>query len=99
MVSTGIATILALLSLIAASCLGVGVGYLTCLTLRLPWNLRGGVVDLFLAASAAVISAYALSAMDAAQGILRSRVSLILVLAAASVVVRHLVRLGFRYSR
>jgi len=99
MIGTSGATILLLVNVIFAGVLGIGAGGLTCLVLRRPWSLKAALLDAVLAVVVAVIAAYAVSAIDNARGVLESRVGLVLAIAAASVVVRHLMRLALRSSR
>jgi hypothetical protein len=98
MIGTTGATVLFLVNVILAGVLGICAGGLTCLVLRRPWSLKAALVDAVLAAVVAVISAYVVSAIDNARGALESRVGLILAIAAASVVVKHLMRLAVRSS-
>jgi hypothetical protein len=98
MIGTNGAAVLLLVNIIFASVLGIGAGGLTCLVLRRPWSLKAALIDAVLAAVVAVIAAYVVSAIDNARGVLDSRVGPVLAIAAASVVVRHLIRLGVRSS-
>jgi hypothetical protein len=96
MIGTTSATVLFLLNVLFASVLGVGAGGITCLVLRRPWGVKDFLIDAALAAVVAVIAAYVVSAVEATRGIWESRVALILAIAVASVVVRHLIRLALR---
>ncbi len=87
-----------LINVLFASVLGIGAGCLTCLALRRPWGLKGALIDAVLAAVVAVVAAYVMSAIESARGVWESRVTLILIIAVASVVLRHLIRLAFRPS-
>jgi hypothetical protein len=98
MIGTNGAAVLLLVDIIFASVLGIGAGGLTCLALRRPWSLKAALIDAVLAAVVAVIAAYVVSAIDNARGVLESRVTLVLAIATASVVVRHLMRLAVRSS-
>jgi hypothetical protein len=64
--------------------------------LRRPWGLKAAVIDAVFAAIVGVIAAYVVSAIEIARGVWESRVALILAIAVASVVIRHLVRLALR---
>ncbi len=93
MIGTSGAAVLVLVNFIFAIILGIGAGGLACLALRQPWGLKAALIDAALAAVAAVIAACAVSAIDNARGVWESRVALVLAIAAASVVLRHLLRL------
>jgi hypothetical protein len=99
MIGTRGAAVLLLVNLIFAIVLGIGAGGLTCLVLRRPWGIKVALVDAVLASVAAVIAAYVVSSIDNARGVLDSRVGLVLVIAACSVVLRHLLSLGVRFAR
>ncbi len=94
MLTSGGATVIALITLIV-SCMVAGiVGFLTCLVCRLPWNLKVAAWDVLLVAVVSIASAYAYSTIAIARGQMDSGVKWILLTAAASVVVRHLIRLA-----
>jgi len=92
MIGTGGATVLFVVNLLFASVLGVGAGGLTCFVLRRPWGFKAAVIDAVLAAVIAFIAAYVVSAIEVGRGVWESRVTLVLAIAAASVVLRHVVR-------
>jgi hypothetical protein len=99
MIGTTGATVLFVLFIVNiffASVLGVGAGGLTCFVLRRPWGLKAAVIDAVLAAVVAVVAAYVVSAIEIRRGVWESRVTLVLVIAPASVVLRHVVWLLFR---
>jgi phage baseplate assembly protein W len=98
MIGTTGATVLFLINVLFASLLGIGAGGLACLVLRRPWGIKVALIDAVLAAVVAVVAAYVVAAIENARGIWESRVTLILVIAVASVVVRHLIRLALRSS-
>ena len=96
MLTTGAATAIALATLVA-SCVVCGVlGFLTCLAGRLPWNFKVGLLDMGLATVVSIASAYAYSAIAMARGQMDSGVKWILLTAASTVVMRHLIRLALR---
>jgi hypothetical protein len=99
MIGTSGAAVLLLVNIIFASVLGIGAGCLTCLALRRPWGLKAALIDAGLAAVVAIIAAYVVSAIDNSRGVLASRVELVLVIAAGSVVLRHLIRQALRFAR
>jgi hypothetical protein len=96
MLSSSGATIIALVTLVVSCVVGGIVGFLTCLVCRLPWNFKVAAWDVLLVAVVSIASAYAYSALAIARGQMDSGVKWILLTAAASVVVRHLIRLALR---
>jgi hypothetical protein len=96
MIGTTGATILYLINVLLASVLGVGAGGLTCLILRLKWGVKAALIDAVLAAIVAVITAYVAATIETARGVWASNVTLVLVIAVISVVIRHLVQLALR---
>ena len=96
MIGTSGATVLFVVNVLFASVLGVGAGGVTCFVLRRPWGLKAVVIDAVLAAVVAVVAAYVVSAIEISRGVWGSRVTLVLAIAAGSVVVRHVVRLLLR---
>ncbi len=96
MLTSGGATVIALITLIVSCVVGGIVGFLTCLACRLPWNFKVAAWDVLLVAVVSIASAYAYSAIAIARGQMDSGVKWILLTAAASVVVRHLIRLALR---
>ena len=96
MIGTSGATVLFVVNVLFASVLGVGAGGLTCFLVRRPWGFKDALMDTVLAAVVAVVAAYLVSAIENARGVWESRVALILAIAAASVVIRNLMRLALR---
>ena len=96
MIGTTGATVLFSINVLFASVLGIGAGWLTCMALRRSWGLKEALIDAVLAAVVAVVAAYVVAAIESARGVWESRVALILAIAVASVVVRHLIRLTLR---
>ena len=96
MLTTGIATALALVTLTLSCLVGISVGYVACLVCRLPWNLKVAALDAVTAAAVSITAAYAYSAIAMARGQLDSGVKWILLTAAVSVVLRALVRRQLR---
>ena len=96
MIGTTGATVLALINILIAGVLGIGASGFTCLALRRPWGLRPALIDAVLAAGIAVTAAYVFAATESARGAWGSGVTLVLAIAVASVVVRHLLLLALR---
>lgn len=99
MIGTTGATVLFSINVLFASVLGIAAGRLTCLTLRRSWDLKEAIIDAVLAAVVAVVAAYSVAAIESARGVWESRVALILAVAVASVVVRHVIRLALRSAK
>jgi hypothetical protein len=93
------ATVLFLINVLFASVLGICAGGLLCLVLRRHWGLKGALIDAALAAVVAVVAAYVVAAIESARGVWESRVTLILAIAVASVVLRHLIGRALRSPR
>jgi hypothetical protein len=98
MIGTTGATVLFIINVLFASVLGIAAGGVTCLVLHRPWGLKPALIDAILAAVVAVIAACVVGVIESATHVWGSRVTLILVIGAASVVVRHLMRLSLRSS-
>jgi hypothetical protein len=98
MLTKGSATAIALVTLIVSCVIGGAVGFVTCLIFRLAWNLKVAIFDVALAFVVGIASAYAYSAIAMARGPIDSGGKWILLTAAISIVLRHLVRLMFRSS-
>jgi hypothetical protein len=96
MLTTGVATAIALVVLAISCALGGVVGFVMCLTGRLPWNAKVATGDVGLAAVVSIAAAYAYSAMALARGHLSSGVTWILLTATISVVVRQVIRRALR---
>jgi hypothetical protein len=96
MIGTTGATVLFSLNVLFAGVLGIGAGGLMSLALRRSWGLKEALIDAVLAAVVAVVAAYVVAAIESARGVWESRIVLILTIAVASVVVRHLIRLRLR---
>src|SRR3954454_2994045 len=98
MIGTTGATILFVINLLFASVLGIAAGGVSCLVLHRPWGIKPAFMDATLAAVVAVIAAYVIGAIESASHVWGSHVTLILVLGAATVVVKHLMLLSLRSS-
>jgi hypothetical protein len=98
MVGTTGGAVLLIVNIVFAGLLGVGAGSLTSLLLHRPWGLKAALLDAILAVVVGVVAAYVVLTMDNARGVPQSRVGLVLAIAAASVVVMHLMRLAVRSS-
>lgn len=93
MIGTTGATVLFSINVLLAGVLGIGAGRLACLALRRHWGLKEALIDVVLAAVVAAAAAYVVAAIESARGVWESSVALILAIAVAGVVVRHLFRL------
>ena len=91
MIGTTGGAALFMVNILLSGALGIGAGGLMCLLLRGPWRLRTAAIDAILAAVAAVVGAFVISAMDNTKGVWESRVSWILAAAVTTVIVRHII--------
>jgi hypothetical protein len=98
MIGTTGATVLLIINIVLAGVLGIVTGGLMCLVLRQPWGLRTILLDAVVAAGVGFVAAYVLASIAAARGVWGSVVGLVLGIAAASVIVLHIVRLSLRSS-
>ncbi len=92
MVGTKSAAVLVVINVLFASILGIGAGGLTCLMLRRHWALRTALTDAGVAGLVSIVAAYAVSVVDTYRGVWQSRVKLMLLIAALSVIGRHVLR-------
>ncbi len=93
MIGTRGATVLFVVFVLVASVLGVAAGGLTCFVLRRPWGLKAAITDAVFAPAVAVIALYVISTIEIARDVWESQGTLVLAIAAASVVLRHVARL------
>jgi hypothetical protein len=96
MLTSGAATVIALISLLVSCLIGGIVGFVVCRVFSLSWNLKVAFFDVVLGAIGSIASAYGYSAIATARGQLDSGVKWIVLTAAGCVAVRHLIRLAFR---
>ena len=92
MIGTTGATVLAVISILFAGLLGLGVGGLTCLILRRPWSLKAAAIDSAVATVVFIAGALIDMAIGIACGILESHETLILFIAASSAAAREMIR-------
>jgi hypothetical protein len=97
MIGTTGATVLFIFNVLLAALLGISAGGIASLFLRQRWNLKVFFIDGATSATVAITAAYVLGVLDTARHVWKSRVVLIFAIAAASVLVRHLFRLLFRF--
>jgi hypothetical protein len=92
MIGTTGAAVLVLINLLLAGALGMVAGGLTSLALRRPWGIKAALMDAVLAAFVAIVALFIFASVDAARHAWTSRVTVILAIATASVVIEHLLR-------
>lgn len=92
MLTTGAATAMFLIILFVSCVIGVFIGLVVSLAFRLHWNLKVAAFDVVLAPAVVVASGSLYASIARARGQLDSGVRWVLLTAAASVVLRHLVR-------
>lgn len=93
MVSSTLAGVLAVLSLILIAILASVIGRLVCLAFRLHWTMKSACIDAFVALGVAVISMCVLATIETARGTLESGFGLILIIAIGSPAVKYAITL------
>lgn len=92
MLTSGTATVIALVTLTVSFLIGILVGGVMCFLLRLSWGVKTITLDALIAAVLAVASAFAYSAIAVSRGKLNSGVLWIILTATTGVAIRHIVR-------
>ncbi len=91
MIGTTGAAILVIANIILARVLGICAGGVTCAVLRRLWSFKAVGIDAVFAMVVAVTAAYVLTTINVSRGdVLHSVVAEVWVIAALSVVARHL---------
>jgi hypothetical protein len=96
MLTTGLLSSIALVTLVASGVIGLIVGFITCWVLKVSWNAKMAVTDTMLTVAMSIAAAFAFAAIALARGHFDGSVGWILLIASGSVVIRHLVRRGYR---
>jgi hypothetical protein len=97
MIGTVGGAVLAVISLLLAAVLGIGVGGLSSLGFRQSWGLKVALQDGLLAGLVAIAAAYLIGSFEAAHGAWGSRVLVwVFAIALSSVVLKHLLRFALR---
>ncbi|HEY8670318.1 MAG TPA: hypothetical protein VIL63_05740 [Terriglobales bacterium] len=96
MIGTTGASALFLVNLLLAGALGIAAARLASLVLRLPWRGKTALSDAALSAAVALAAAYVVGVIAASHHVWQSRVTLILVIAAASVILKYIFRMAVR---
>jgi uncharacterized membrane protein required for colicin V production len=86
MLTSGLLSAIALITLVASSVIGLVLGFVTCQVLKVSWNAKMAVTD----------TAFAFAVVELARGHLEPSLTPILLIAAGSVILRHLIRFGRR---
>lgn len=96
MLTTGLLSSIALVTLVASGVIGFIVGFITCRVLKVAWGAKTAVTDTMLTVAVSIATAFAFAAIALARGHFDGGVSWILLIASASVAIRHLVRRAYR---
>ena len=96
MIGTTVGLWLSILCLLFAGVLGVAAGGLACLIFQFPWDEKAALVDLFLSAGVAAVSAFVAAEIMVSHGVWGSAVALSWSFGAGSVFLRHGMRRLFR---
>ncbi len=92
MLGTVGASWLLVLSLLAVAVVAVGIGFVASVFLRKPWGAGGALADALIGPFAATAAGYIIYYVEAAPGIWEPQNVLVLLIASAAVILRHLVR-------
>jgi hypothetical protein len=96
MLTSGLLSAIALITLVASSVIGLVLGFVTCQVLKVSWNAKMAVTDTLLMAAISIAAAFAFAVVELARGHLEPSLTPILLIAAGSVILRHLIRFGRR---
>jgi hypothetical protein len=96
MLTTGLVSSIALVTLVASGVIGFIVGFITCRVLKISWDAKMAVTDTMLTVAVSIAAAFAFAAIAMARGHFDPGMEWILLIASGSVVIRHLVRLRRR---
>lgn len=92
MLTSGLLSAIALVTLLAFGAIGLIIGFVTCRVLKISWNAKTAVTDAILVVVVSIAAALAFAAVALARGHFDPGLQWILLIALASVVVRHLLR-------
>jgi hypothetical protein len=93
MLTTGLLSSIALVTLVASGVIGLILGFITCRVLKISWNAKMAVTDTMLMVAVSIAAAFAFAAVALARGHFDPGLQWILLIASGSIVIRHLVRL------
>jgi hypothetical protein len=93
MLTTGLVSSIALVTLVASGVIGFIVGFITCRALKISWDAKLAVTDTMLTVAVSIAAAFAFAAIAMARGHFDPGMEWILLIASGSVVIRHVVRL------
>ncbi|MGB6742034.1 MAG: hypothetical protein WBE38_00150 [Terracidiphilus sp.] len=97
MIGTGGAFVLAVVNILFATVLGIGIGGLASLGFRQSWRLKVALQDGLLAGLVALVAAYLIGSFEAARGAVGAHVVVwVFAIALSSVVLKHLLRFALR---
>ena len=96
MLTTGLVSSIALVTLVASGVIGFIVGFITCRVLKVSWDVKMAATDTIVTVAVSIATAFAFAAIAMARGHFDPGMEWILLIASGSVVIRHLVRLRRR---
>jgi len=97
MIGTGGVIVVAMVNILFATVLGIGIGGLASLVLRQPWGRRVALQDSLLSSLVAFVAAYVIGSFEAAHGAWGAHVVIwVFAIALCSVVLKHFLRYVFR---
>ena len=92
MLTTGLVSSIALVTLVASGVIGFIVGFITCRVLKISWDAKMAVTDTMLTVAVSIAAAFAFAAIAMARGHFDPGIGWIFLIASGSVVARHIVR-------
>ena len=96
MIGTTGGAVLLCANILFVGVIGLLVGFVACLFTRRAWTVKMGLTDSATAAAVALVFGILVSLHDAVHGLRVSRVSLVVIVGAAAVPIKHTVQTFFR---
>jgi hypothetical protein len=92
MLTTGLVSSMALITLVASGVIGFIVGFVTCRVLKVSWDVKMAATDTIMTVAVSIGTAFAFAFIAMARGPFDPGIGWIFLIASMSVVVRHIVR-------
>jgi len=92
MLTTGLVSSMALVTLVASGVIGFIVGFITCRVLKVSWDVKMAATDTIVTVAVSIATAFAFAAIAMARGPFDPGIGWIFLIASGSVVARHIVR-------
>jgi hypothetical protein len=92
MLTTGLVSSIALVTLVASGVIGFIVGFITCRVLKVSWDAKIAATDTILTVAVSIATAFAFAVIAMARGPFDPGIGWIILIASGSVVIRHIVR-------